>query len=256
MEQLFTSLLNHSSVRSFQEKKVPDSVKKNLVAAAQSGSSSNFVQAYSMIEIRDPKRLALIEDIANCPGYVANAGVFYIFVADLNRHAQLLAHYDQADKIENLKTIESLTVAIVDTTIAAQNMVNYAEANDLGICYIGGIRNDLFKIADLLDLPSYTFPLFGLSIGYPKNKNQVKKRLPAEEIVSIDSYQAVDFDLLENYNQQTARYYAQRSSNQQQTDWSQKMLDYFHSPRRVDTFTFLKQQGFIFTETSENNPIE
>ncbi|MGX7132014.1 NADPH-dependent oxidoreductase [Enterococcus songbeiensis] len=241
---LYTSFMEHTSVRSFQEKKVPDSLKEKLIAAAQSGSSSNFVQAYSIIEVRDPQKLATIESIANCPGYVTGAGVFYVFVADLNRHAQLLAHHQRATAISNLETMEALTVAIVDTTIAAQNMAVFAEGNGLGICYIGGIRNDLFQLAELLDLPKHTVPLFGLSIGYPKIRNQPKKRLPAAEILSVDRYQPVNFDHLQAYDEQTAAYYAKRTTNQQQTSWSKKMLAFFSEPRRLETSEFLKKQGF------------
>ena len=85
--------------------------------------------------------------------------------------------------------MEPFIVSVVDTTIAAQNMVAYAEAQDLGICYIGGIRNDLPRIAELVGLPKLTFPLFGLTIGYPQHRNEPKVRLPQEAIVSVDQYQ-------------------------------------------------------------------
>ncbi len=73
-------------------------------------------------------------------------------------------------------------MSVVDTTIAAQNMVAYAEAQDLGICYIGGIRDYLVS-RELVGLPKLTFPLFGLTIGYPQHRNEPKVRLPQEAIV-------------------------------------------------------------------------
>ncbi|GAA3328274.1 hypothetical protein GCM10020331_071590 [Ectobacillus funiculus] len=37
----------------------------------------------------------------------------------------------------------------------------------LGICYIGGLRNNLEEVAKLLNTPKYVIPLFGMTVGYP-----------------------------------------------------------------------------------------
>lgn len=84
-------------------------------------------------------------------------GVFYVFVADWYRQAQILRAENK--DVKALRNMEALTVAIVDTTIAAQNMTVAAESMGLGICYIGGIRNDTSKVAELLNLPELTLPL-------------------------------------------------------------------------------------------------
>lgn len=89
-------------------------------------------------------------------------------MADWYRQAQILQTENK--NVKALQNMEALTVAIVDTTIAAQNMAIAAESMGLGICYIGGIRNDIAKVADLLDLPELTVPLFGLTIGMPKHE--------------------------------------------------------------------------------------
>lgn len=239
---IFESFIQHTSVRSFTQKEIPQTLKERLITVAQSGSSSNFVQAYSILEIRDAKKLAEIEKIANAPGYITNAGVFYIFVADLFKHQQLLENNGLTD--EHLQKMEPFIVSIVDTTIAAQNMAAYAETQNLGICYIGGIRNDLFRIAELLELPPFTFPVFGMSIGYPAAKNEVKTRLPQEAIVSVDAYQPLTDKQLETYNEQTAAYYSQRTANKQTTNWQEKMLEFFKVARRPEVAQFMQQQGF------------
>ena len=239
---LFDTFTRHSSVRDFQPRPLSKELKQKLVTVAQSGSSSNFVQAYSIIEVSDPEKLAAIEKIAGAPKYITRTGVFYLFVADLHKHQQLLTQAGVPDT--HLTTMEPFIVSVVDTTIAAQNMVAYAEAQDLGICYIGGIRNDLPRIAELVGLPKLTFPLFGLTIGYPQHRNEPKVRLPQEAIVSVDQYQPLTQEQTAQYNQTTEAYYAQRSSNQQQTNWQTKMTEFFREPRRPDVAAFMKQQGF------------
>ncbi len=241
---LLKQLLSHTSVRKFAKDKLSPRLKDQLLCAAQSGSSSNFVQAYSIIEVTDPQKLAAIEELANGFGYIKDAGAFYVFVADLNKHAQILTQHQQP--LEALKNEESFIVSVVDTTIAAQTMAVYAESVGLGICYIGGIRNDLFKMAELLELPEYTFPLFGLSVGYPARKNEVKPRLPVEDIQHTDSYQPLSSERIDAYDQLMEDYYAGRTTNAADADWSKKILAHFHEPRRAHTTKFLKKQGFEF----------
>ncbi len=161
--------------------------------------------------------MAEIEKIAGAPHYITQTGVFYLFVADLYKHHQLLQQANLPSA--GLSNMEALLVSVVDTTIAAQNMAAFAETQGLGICYIGGIRNDLFRIAELTELPPYTLPLFGLTIGYPATKNEPKVRLPQSAVLSVDHYQPLTEDLVARYNETTADYYAHRRSNQQKTDW-------------------------------------
>ncbi|WP_265457480.1 nitroreductase family protein [Enterococcus sp. HY326] len=238
---LFETMIQHTSVRDFTQQDVPQELKEQLVSAAQSVSSSNFLQAYSIIEIRDPKKLQAIESFSRNPGFISQAGVFYIFVADLQRHARILQA--QQKDISHLKTMEPLLVSIIDTTLAAQGMATFAESQGLGICFIGGVRNQIFEVSELLELPPLTVPLFGLAIGYPRNKNQVKQRLPKTIAAPIDRYHFDGMDIKE-YDLTMENYYTQRISNQQQTSWSQKVIDFFATAKRPQLNEFLKHQGF------------
>ena len=230
MNQTIEQLLSHRSVRHFKKQALTDKQKQQLITAAQAGSSSNFLQAYTIIEIKDPELRRELGRLANCEDYVVNTGVFYVFVADLYRHATILSKEGQS--LEPLKTPESLLVAAVDTTIAAQNMAIAAESMDLGICYIGGIRNDLDTVAKRLSLPELTVPLFGLTIGVP------------ETILSENHYQSDKLTDMHTYDELLKDYYASRSSNAQTADWSQKSLSYFSYNRRPEVKIFLQKQGF------------
>ncbi|MGK0551636.1 oxygen-insensitive NADPH nitroreductase [Enterococcus faecalis] len=242
MNETIEHLLAHTSVRNFADTPLTSSQKASLIAAAQAASSSNFLQAYSILEITDKAKRHELGRLANCEAYVATTGVFYVFVADLYRHATILKKKNQS--LDPLRSPESLLVATVDTSLAAQNMVVAAESMGLGICYIGGIRNDLSKVAELLELPEMTVPLFGLTIGVPKTKNEPKPRIPAETITAQDRYDASILTNLDRYDQLIASYYQHRTSNQQQSTWSDKSLAYFAFDRRPQVKTFLQQQGF------------
>ena len=242
--ELFETMIHHSSVRSFTEETVSQPLKEQLLLAAQSASSSNFLQAFSIIEITDPEKRKAIEKIANFPVDNGTNGSLSIFVADLNKHAQVLARHN--DATEHLRTMESLVVAIVDATLAAQSMAVYAESVGLGICYVGGIRNALFDIKELLELPELTYPVFGMFIGYPAAKNEVKPRMPISAMLGTNTYLTMTPELIDAYDETMTAYYQARRTNTQESNWSDKVRQHFGSPRRADTMDFLKKQGFVF----------
>lgn len=242
MNDTIKQLLAHTSVRNFEDTSLTEEQKSALILAAQAGSSSNFLQAYSILEISDPAKRQALGKLANCESYVTTTGVFYVFVADLYRHATILEKHKQP--LTALKSAESLLVATVDTTIAAQNMTIAAESMGLGVCYIGGIRNDLAQVAELLNLPALTVPLFGLTIGIPKTKNETKPRIPKENITSENTYHIEKLTDMTTYDQIIANYYSQRSSNQKKATWSDNSLGFFAIDRRPEVKEFLKKQGF------------
>ena len=89
-----------------------------------------------------------------------------------------------------------------------KNMAIAAESMDLGICYIGGIRNDLDTVAKRLSLPELTVPLFGLTIGVPETLNGVKPRMPFENILSENHYQSDKLTDMHTYDELLKDYYA------------------------------------------------
>lgn len=232
----------HASVRDFKDSPLSAETKQQLITAAHSGSSSNFVQATSIIEITDETIRNEIAEISQSAAYVKKSGAFYIFVADLYRHAHLLQKNNQ--DLTPIKNTESLLVSIADTTIAAENMAIAAESLELGICYIGGIRNDLDRISELLQLPKYTIPLFGLTVGVPITKNCVKPRLPLKNFKAENKYDTQSFNNLEQYDKTMKDYYLNRPSHPKKMDWTTSQLNFFSEIRRPKVADFILKQGF------------
>ena len=187
--------------------------------------------------MKDPKVKDELAEITQFSGHLAKAPVVYVFVADLYRHAVQLKKNDVP--LDGLRNMESMVVA----TLAAQNMAIAAESFDLGICYIGGIRNDLYRVKELLHLPELTIPLFAMTIGYPAGKNDMKPRMRLENVLATDTYQTSLTDLT-NYDEQIRSYYQNRNNQQADTTWTQKNVDFFSIVRRPEFAQFLLDQGF------------
>ncbi len=97
--------------------------------------------------------------------------------------------------------IEISIVSIVDTALVAQNIAVAAEAAGLGICMIGGIRNNPDKVCELLKLPQRVFPLMGICLGYPDQQPMIKPRLPQSAVVHLEEYNdATLSQLLQEYD--------------------------------------------------------
>ncbi|MBR3847379.1 MAG: NADPH-dependent oxidoreductase, partial [Alistipes sp.] len=63
-----------------------------------------------------------------------------------------------------------------------------AEANGLGICYLGTTIYTAGDIVRILELPKGVIPITTLVIGYPDEKPELTDRLPMDAIVHHERY--------------------------------------------------------------------
>jgi hypothetical protein len=138
-------------------------------------------------------------------------------------------------------------MAIVDVALAAERMVCAAESLGLGICYIGGLRNDAQGVKDLLNLPEGVFGVFGLCVGWPVEPNtaEIKPRLAQDAVWFRERYSA-DPSVAE-YDERMKGFYVSQKMKAEAT-WSMR------SGRRVGTTQltgreslhgWLQSQGFL-----------
>ena len=129
------------------------------------------------------------------------------------------------------------------TALMAQNVAVAAESEGLGICYIGGIRNNPEAVSELLRLPAHVYPVFGMCLGYPAHQPEVKPRLPVEAILKEDYY-TDDSDHVAAFDDTMQAYYQSRSSGNKNSDWSHNLAPLFDSKLRPHMRDFLVKRGF------------
>jgi len=237
--QLLTS---HSSVRDYTDYQLTEQDLSELLEAGQHAASSHFVQAYSVVWVRDSKKREKLGELSKNPKQIVGAGAVLLFCADFCR-------LEEAAKLHGkeipLGPAENLLVAVTDVALFAQNVAVAAESKGYGICYIGGVRNAPDEISKLVGLPKGVFPTFAMTIGVPAKRNEVKPRLPLEAILHEDTYDQEKYPaLLKNYDETMKTYYHNRGSNQKDETWTQQMADYLEKPHRPHMKEFLKNQGF------------
>ncbi len=187
-ETVISRLLSHRSVRQYLPKALPVGTLELLVAAAQSAASSSNLQLWSVVAVEDAERRGRLSQVANNQAHIQQAPLFLVWIADLNRGAELA----QARGLpsEGLSYLEMFLMASIDTALAAQNAVVAAEALGLGTVYIGALRNHPERVAELLGLPNTAFAVFGLCVGWPNPDAPaaIKPRLPQPVVLHRDRY--------------------------------------------------------------------
>lgn len=245
MNQVIETLLQHRSVRRFTEKSLDREQVEAIVRSAQAASTSSFIQAYSIIGVTDQQKKDKLAELAGNQAYVAGNGHFFVFCADLHRH-KVVGDLENADVEDTIESTEKYMVALIDAALAAQNAAIAAESMGLGICYIGGIRNDLESVKEVLKTPEYVIPLFGMAVGYPDQETDLKPRLPLEHVYMENEYQQ-DRNLFEkqlnDYNKTTSEYYLERTNGKRGDSWTGQMAKMLARKTRMYMKEFVEKQN-------------
>jgi len=237
-------LLNHRCVRKYKSDPISDDTIEALVAAAQSAGTSSNLQLYTLISVQDPVRREAIAKLCEPNPQILTASWFFGFFADHYRLKQ--AANAAGEEALGLDFTEFYTMAVIDAALAAERMVCAAESLGIGICYIGGLRNQPEGVKDLLGLPDGLFGLFGLCLGYPEEPltAEIKPRLGQGAIWFREQY-----DLQPDIEEYNARMRAFYESQKMKGDvnWSARSgrrADEHHLTGRETQKQFLESQGF------------
>lgn len=155
-------LLNaHRSIRAFTDQPIETSDLHTLIQAGQAAATSSFIQACTVINVTDAEKRQALAQFAGNQAYVAAAPVFLVFCADMKRH-QLACQMHDAPMQSGFT--EQFITATTDCALFAQNVIVAAESLEMGGVYIGGLRNNIAAVSELLELPELVYPVFGMCI--------------------------------------------------------------------------------------------
>lgn len=244
MSSVIELLKSHRSIRKFTDQSIEPELFNELIAAGQAAATSSFLQGSTVVRIKKPETRAAIAKLAGGQVYVERAAEFMIFCADLKRPGNYCDEYEKS--FEGDYT-EHFIIATVDAALMAQSMVAAAESVGLGICYIGGIRNDPAQVTQLLELPKGVYPVFGLCLGYPAQDPEVKPRLPQSVIVKDEVYNETgDKEAIAEYDENIREYYRTRTGGGHGISWSEQVSTLLSEKARPHMKEFLADQGFKF----------
>ena len=162
---LFDVILNRRSIRRYEDKEIPKDVLDQIVEAGRQSPSAANRQPYHFVIVTDSEIKQKLP--GRFSGFLKNAPV--IIVGCANPKALLTGKW-----------------AIIDTTIALENMVLAAWSLGVGSCWIGSFNEQ--KIKELLKIPKDWKIVALITLGYPAETPKPTKKKPANELFSLNQF--------------------------------------------------------------------
>lgn len=158
------------SIRSFQNKEIPE---EHLLAVLEAGiwaPSGSNIQPWEFILINDPTLIKKIKLLS--PGLYGMPKILIVLCINKKRS-------ERAGR-------QGQSLAIMDISMAAQNMMLMSYSLGIGSCPIASFSKSGLK--ELLDIPEEVDPVLMISLGYPSEWPYPPERRPLEEVVHVNVY--------------------------------------------------------------------
>ena len=176
---------NRRTIRKYKQDDISAELLNRLLEEAFRASTMGNMQLYSVIVTRDPQMKAKLAPAHFNQPMVTAAPVVLTFCADFNRFSKW-CHCRKAEP--GYDNPISFLNAASDALLVTQNFCTLAEANGLGICYLGTTIYNPDKIVELLELPGLVMPVATITVGYPDESPDQPERLPIEGILHEEVY--------------------------------------------------------------------
>ena len=190
------NLFHRRSIRKFKPEPVSREAIYQIVAAAQRAPTGCGMQTYSFIIITDKQIRKAISKAIGQQKCMKHAPLWIMICADMARQLQLLKLLEVKTKFGPLSM---LIPALVDTALAAENMVIAANALGIGSVFIGSVWDSLKEVAEILKLPRNVLPTVLICLGYPDETPPPRPRWPLEAVLHENEYKMPSEELMKEY---------------------------------------------------------
>lgn len=206
---LLEEISNRKSVRSYDERPIPDETVNEILEAGRLAPSWVNVQPWKFIVIKDEKTKELLFKASGEQKQILNAQVIIGCVADMEAwekknfsavleksgRNQMVQDYILNSPVLNpslLGDVEKLTRTVEQLTYAVAYMSLQAEKSGIGCCIIGAFANEMTQgaenvikeLKERLNLNDKQILLTLLTLGYEKTQRETKKiRKDASEVI-------------------------------------------------------------------------
>jgi nitroreductase len=159
---LWTAIKNRRCIRKFTTDPVEDRILKQLILEAGIWAPMGNAQLWRFIVVNNLKILNKIRSVS--PGLIGIPSAVIVICQDLD-----YALKPGGEIGENIKN-----VSLMDTAMAAQNIMLAAHASGLGTCPVGSFNPE--AIQKILGLPEHIFPQLLITVGIPGEIPPAPKR--------------------------------------------------------------------------------
>jgi Nitroreductase len=185
MKSISNILLNRRSIHKYAEKPVGNELLSDILTKGCRASTTGNMQVYSIIVTRDIEKKKELAPLHFNQKMVTEAPVVLTFCADFNRFSKWCRMRNAEPGYDNFL---SFFTAAIDALLVAQTVCIAAEAEGLGICYLGTTTYMAHKIIEVLKLPAGVVPVTTVTLGWPADKPEQVDRLPPDAVIHHETY--------------------------------------------------------------------
>lgn len=249
MAEISDILLDRRTIRKYTSEPVDDKLLNELLRMGCRASTTGNMQVYSIIINREDEKKRELAPLHFNQKMITEAPVVLTFCADFNRFNKWCLLRNAEPGYDNFL---SFVTAAIDALLVAQTFCIAAEANGLGICYLGTTTYNAHKIIEVLKLPKGVVPITTVTIGWPAGKPEQVDRLPLDAIIHKETYCDYSRNSIEKYykgkeersdSQQFVNENNKGTLAQVFTDIRYKKADNIHFSKIL--LQVLKDQGFM-----------
>ena len=246
---ILETIFSHRTIRKYKNQNIEDQLLNTILEAGTRASTTGNMQVYSIVVTTDDEIKAALAPTHFNQTMIKEAPIVLTFCADFNRFNKWCLQRNAQPGYDNFL---SFMTAAIDALLVAQNVCIAAEANGLGICYIGTVIYNADKIIDILKLPKGVVPVATVTIGYPDETPEQTDRLPLDAVVHKEIYKdytTEEIDRLYFDKEQMPLYKTFVEENNKETlaqvftDIRYKKSDNEHFSKIL--LNVLKKQGFL-----------
>lgn len=185
MNGMIESVKNRRTIRKYSGKDVPDTLLRMLLDAAGRTQTMGNLQLYSVVVTRSAEMKERLSPLHFNQPMVKQAPVVLTVCADFNRTTRWAECRKAHPGYDNFL---SFLNAASDALLFAQTFCNLAEAEGLGVCYLGTTLYMPLQIIETLRLPRLVMPVATLTLGYPDETPAQSDRLPVSAFMHDEVY--------------------------------------------------------------------
>lgn len=178
-------LLTRRTIRKYSSRKVKEDLLNKLLEKACRASTTGNMQVYSIIVTRDEERKKALAPLHFNQPMTTEAPVVLTFCADFNRFSKWCIQRKAEPGYDNFL---SFFTAAIDALLVAQTFCIAAEAEGLGICYLGTTTYTANRIIEVLGIPRGVVPVTTITLGWPEIVPEQVDRLPLEAVIHYETY--------------------------------------------------------------------
>ncbi len=244
MKSIVETLKNRRSYRDYNAKEVKLDLINESIRIAQRTATSVNGQHVSVVVTTDKKVLEEISKINWGQQHIKEASAFITFVVDFNRPEAVMN-----DEMIIQNDIESILVGAIDVGLLSQSVELLLQAQGIGTCQIGGIRNNIIKMNEILNIKGNAFAVLGMTVGnvddFENDPKDIRPRVNQNTFLFNEAY---DIEQVKQgalkYNNELIKWWEDRGIYNHRS-YAESMNSFYTQYYMKDEFDQLQNSGFL-----------